>query len=91
MRKLVEENQRTWQKNLYDAVWADLITPKIAIGMSSFQLLYGIDAQTPITLELPALQLAQAFDDECFTNALDKQIMFLSKLEEQRSQVGKRM
>ncbi|KAH9325459.1 hypothetical protein KI387_005637, partial [Taxus chinensis] len=59
--------------------------------MSPFQLLYGIDAQIPITLELPALKLAQAVDDECFTNALDKRIMFLSKLEEQRSQVANRI
>ncbi|KAH9302100.1 hypothetical protein KI387_013683, partial [Taxus chinensis] len=59
--------------------------------MSPFQLLYGTDAQIPITLELPTLRLAQAVDDECFTNALDKRIMFLSKLEEQISQVENRI
>lgn len=59
--------------------------------MSPFQVLYGIDAQILVTLELPALKLAQAVDDECFTNALDKIIMFLSKLEEQTSQVAIRI
>lgn len=36
IRKLVEENQRSWHKALFDALWADRITPKRAIGMSPF-------------------------------------------------------
>ncbi|XP_057862524.1 uncharacterized protein LOC131070880 [Cryptomeria japonica] len=36
IHKLVEENQRSWHKALYDALWADKITPKRAIGMADF-------------------------------------------------------
>ncbi|KAH9289540.1 hypothetical protein KI387_033657, partial [Taxus chinensis] len=31
VRNLVDENQRNLQKRLYDALWADRITPKKAI------------------------------------------------------------
>ncbi|XP_059068351.1 uncharacterized protein LOC131054285 [Cryptomeria japonica] len=31
IRKLVEENQRSWHKALFDALWANMITPKRAI------------------------------------------------------------
>lgn len=91
IRKLVEENQRSWHKALFDALWADKITPKRAIGMSPFQLLYGINAEIPITLELPALKLAKAIEDQTYENALDKRIMYLSQLEEQRTQVVDRI
>lgn len=85
--KLVDENQRLLQKFLYDTLWADHITPKWAIGMSSFQLLYGLDAKIPITLELPPLKLARAIEHETYPNCMDKKIMFLNQLEEQCAQV----
>ncbi|KAH9315469.1 hypothetical protein KI387_024096, partial [Taxus chinensis] len=66
IRKLVDENQRIWHKSLYDALWADRITPKRSLGMSPFQVLYGIDAELPISAELPALRLARAIEDETF-------------------------
>ncbi|XP_059075129.1 uncharacterized protein LOC131875119 [Cryptomeria japonica] len=90
-RKLAEENQRSWHKALYDALRVDRITPKRAIGMSPLQLLYGMNAKIPITLDLPTLKLAKAIEDETFENALDKRIMFLSQLEEQRTQVVDRI
>ena len=55
--------------------------------MSPFQLLYGINAEIPITLELPALKLVCAIEDETYSDALDKRIMFLQQLEEQRREV----
>lgn len=59
--------------------------------MSPFHLLYGINAEIPITLELPALKLAKAIEDQTYENALDKRIMYLSQLEEQRTQVVDRI
>ena len=59
--------------------------------MSPFQLLYGLNAEIPITLELPALKLAKAIEDETFDNSVDKRIMYLSELEENRVQVADRI
>ncbi|KAH9307170.1 hypothetical protein KI387_044385, partial [Taxus chinensis] len=67
------------------------ITPKRAIGMSPFQVVYGVEAQLPVTLELPALHLMKAIEDASFTNSLDKRIMYLQKLNEDRLQVVDRI
>ena len=55
--------------------------------MSPFQLLYGINAKIPITLEFPALTLVHAIEDEIYSDALDKRIMFLQQLGERRKEV----
>ncbi|KAH9315745.1 hypothetical protein KI387_024372, partial [Taxus chinensis] len=79
-----KSNQQMWHKSLYDALWADRITPKRSLGMSPFQVLYGIDAELPISAELPALRLARAIEDETFQSSLEKRIMYLAELEEKR-------
>jgi len=84
VKKMVEENQRGWHKNMYDALWADRITYKRAVGMSPFQLVYSIDSAIPIPLELSALNLQKAIEDEQFQSTLEKRILYLSHLEEQR-------
>ena len=87
IKKFVELNQRTSHKALFDALWADRITLKRAIGMSPFQSLCGINAKIPITLELATLKLVRAIEDETYSDALDKRIMFLQRLEEWRKEV----
>ena len=87
----MNDNQRTWHKALFDTLWADRITPKRAIGMSPFQLLYGLNADIPITSKFLALKLANAVEDGAFESFLDKRIMFLQQLEEQRTQVMDRL
>lgn len=69
----------------------DYITPKRAFGMSPFQILYGLNAEIPITMELPTLKLAKAIEDETYQDSLDKWIMFLSQLEETRAEVVDRI
>ena len=56
-RKLVDENKRNQQKNLYDALWSDRITPKKEIGMSHFQMLYVVEVEIPLTIEMSGLKL----------------------------------
>ncbi|KAH9301068.1 hypothetical protein KI387_012651, partial [Taxus chinensis] len=55
--------------------------------MSPFQVLYGTDAELPISAEIPALRLARAIEDETFQNSLEKRIMYLTELEEKRVRV----
>lgn len=44
MKKLVRENFKDWHKKLYEALWADHTSTKRAIGMSPFELVYGVGA-----------------------------------------------
>ncbi|KAH9324303.1 hypothetical protein KI387_004481, partial [Taxus chinensis] len=63
------------------------ITPKRSLGMSPFQVLYGINAELPISAELPTLFLARVIEDETFQNSLEKRVMYLAELEEKRVRV----
>ena len=33
-----------WHKKIYEALWADRNSPKRAIEMTSFELVYGVEA-----------------------------------------------
>ena len=41
--KLLEENKKSWHTKLVHALWADRFTLKKSIGMSPYQLVYGVD------------------------------------------------
>lgn len=43
-KKLVFDNSLDWHKRLYEALWVDRSTPKRAIGMAPFELVYEIGA-----------------------------------------------
>ncbi|XP_057856255.1 uncharacterized protein LOC131065687 [Cryptomeria japonica] len=57
MKKLVSENSKDWNKKLYEALWADRMSPKREIGMSPFELVYGVGVQLSLPLELVASKL----------------------------------
>ncbi|KAH9327572.1 hypothetical protein KI387_007750, partial [Taxus chinensis] len=59
--------------------------------MSPFQVLYGTDAELPISAELPTLRLARAIEDETFQNSIENRIMYLAELEEKRVRVVDRI
>ena len=68
---------------LYQALWADRVTPKSFVGNSPFFLVYGMEAILPPNLFLPSLQLARAVQEiECST--IEERINMLLKLEEER-------
>ena len=60
----------------------DRITPKRAIGMATFELVYGIGAQVSLPLELSVAKLQLVIEDPFFKNSLEKRIMHLYKLVE---------
>jgi hypothetical protein len=59
LNKMVVDNQRNWHNLLHNALWADRVTPKEAIGNSPYFLVYGQEAILSNGLYLPSLQLAQ--------------------------------
>ncbi|XP_059070752.1 uncharacterized protein LOC131860369 [Cryptomeria japonica] len=82
MRKLVSENLKDWHKKLYEELWADRTSPKRAIGIVSFELVYGIGAQLSLSLELSTTKLQKVIEDQYFQDSLEKRIIFLTKLDE---------
>eukprot|EP00253_Pinus_taeda_P023544 PITA_23544 len=53
IKKLLEDNKKSWDSKLKFALWADRVTNKKSIGNSPFKLVYGTDVVFPILLILP--------------------------------------
>ncbi|XP_059076957.1 uncharacterized protein LOC131876156 [Cryptomeria japonica] len=87
MKKLVSENFKDQHKRLYEALWVDHTSPKRAIGMSAFELVYGMGAQVSLPLELTTSKLQTIIEDAYFQNSLEKRIMHLMRIEEERDKL----
>ena len=64
IKKLLEENKKSWNNNLVHAMWADKITIKKSIGLSPYQLVYGTEAVFPTSLGIPVIKLVQEIQTE---------------------------
>jgi hypothetical protein len=53
VKKLLDQNQRSWDSKLKFALCADRVTNKKSINTSPFKLVYGTKAVFPIQLALP--------------------------------------
>ena len=43
IKKMLEENKKSWHRKLVHALWADKLTRKKSIDISPSQLVYGTD------------------------------------------------
>ncbi|WP_215413838.1 hypothetical protein, partial [Escherichia coli] len=59
IRKLLEENQKSWDSKLKFSLWPDRVTNKKSIGTSPFKMVYGTDSISPIKLVLPVAKFFQ--------------------------------
>lgn len=60
IHKSIADNQRSLRNALTKALWADRVTPKVAIGNCSYFPVYGQEAILPPNITLPYLQFSQA-------------------------------
>ena len=87
VKKLVLDNQKTWQKKIHEALWVDRVTPKRVIGISPFEWVYLIKANLPLPLELATRKLRTVIEDDMYKDGLEKRILYLSKHEEERENI----
>jgi hypothetical protein len=64
LKKVVEENKKSWDSKLKYAVWVDRITTKTSTGKTPFELVYGLEAKLPVNLQIPILQFVQRYDTD---------------------------
>jgi hypothetical protein len=64
IKKLLEDNKRVWDSKLKFSLWADRVTTKKSLGISPFQLVYGIEAIFPTQLALSVANFLQDFEGE---------------------------
>ncbi|MCO5551435.1 hypothetical protein L7F22_004938 [Adiantum nelumboides] len=56
LRKMVESQEKHWDRFLDGALWAYRTTYKCATGFTPFHLVYGQEALQPIELEIPTIR-----------------------------------
>eukprot|EP00253_Pinus_taeda_P020577 PITA_20577 len=64
IKKLLEINKKGWHKKLVNAPWVDRVSQKKYIGMSPFELVYGIDMVFPTFLAVSVVKLLQEAGSE---------------------------
>ena len=64
MKKLLDENKKSWDTKLKFALWADRVTNKKSIVTSPFKLVYGTEAIFPVQLVLLVIKFLQEADSE---------------------------
>ena len=64
VKKLLEDNKKAWDSKLKFSLWDDKVTTKRALGLSPFQLVYGVEAIFPSQLTLPVEKFLQDYQGE---------------------------
>ena len=64
IKKMLEINKKSWHKKLVHALWADRVSQKKSIGMSPFELVYGVDTVFPASLAALVVKLLQEVGSE---------------------------
>ena len=84
IKKLLEDNKKTWNKRLVNALWEDRITAKTSIGTSHYQLVYGMDVVFPYSLGVPVVKMIQELPVE--SNDIQRRINQTIHLQQTREE-----
>eukprot|EP00253_Pinus_taeda_P022354 PITA_22354 len=85
IKKLLEENKNNWHRKLTNALWADRLSTKKSIGMSPYELVYGMEAKFPSYLGVPTIKLLQEIQAE--PNDMQTRVNQTIHLQQTREQV----
>jgi transposase InsO family protein len=88
IKKLLEDNKRAWDSKLKFSLWDDRVTTKKSLGISPFQLVYGIEAIFPTQLALSVAIFLQEFEGE--PNHVVRRIHQMVEVQRIREQVMNR-
>jgi hypothetical protein len=89
IKKVLDENKRFWHVHLKYALRENHISTKRSIGISPFQMVYGIDVVLPINLALPVMKLWEDQNEE--PNHVTRRINQLIEVQQHRVEVDEKM
>jgi hypothetical protein len=64
IKKMLEDNKKAWDLKLKFSLWADRVKVKRSLGLSPFQLVYGVEVVFPSQLALPVAKFLQDYQGE---------------------------
>ncbi|MCO5580816.1 hypothetical protein L7F22_034688 [Adiantum nelumboides] len=82
LTKIVSESRTDWDQKLHLALWAYRVAYKTSIGMTPFDMVYGIQAILSLEFLIPTLRVAKEL--EWTGHELSEQLEVLEKLDETR-------
>jgi hypothetical protein len=85
---LLEDNKRAWDAKLKFSLWDDRVTTKKSLGISTFQLVYGIEVVFPTQLALPVAKFLQDLEEE--PDHMVRRIHQMVEVQQTREQVMNR-
>jgi hypothetical protein len=89
IKKVLNENKKSWHVHLKYALWANQIGTKKSINTSPFQMVYGTDIVLPINMALPVMKLWQ--DEKEEPNHITRRINQLIEVQQNRMEVDERL
>jgi len=85
IKKLLEDNNKTWNKKLVNSLWAKRLTTKKSIGSSPYQLVYRMEVVFPSSLGTPVMKLLQELHVE--PNDIQRRLNQTIHLQQTREEV----
>ena len=64
LKKTVGNNKKSWDSKIRYALWADRITKKNSTGKSPFDLVYGITAELPASIQFSIFRMLLDYSPE---------------------------
>jgi transposase InsO family protein len=89
IKKVLDENKKSWHVHLKYTLWVNHIGTKKSIDISLFQMVYGTDAVLPINLALHVMKLWQDQKEE--PNHVTRRINQLIEVQQHRVEVDERL
>eukprot|EP00253_Pinus_taeda_P006696 PITA_06696 len=85
IKKLLEENKKNWHRKLTNSLWVDKLSTKKSIGMSPYELVYGMEAKFPSSLGIPTIKALREIQAE--PNDMQRRVNQTIYLQQTREQV----
>jgi hypothetical protein len=82
---LLEDNKKAWDSKLKFSLWVDRVTTKRSLGVSPFQLVYGVEAIFPSHLTFPVEKFFQDCQGE--PDDMIRRIQQLVEVQQAREQL----
>jgi hypothetical protein len=85
IKTLLEDNKKAWDSKIKFSRWDDMVTTKRSLGVSPFQIVYGVEAIFPSQLALLMEKFFQDYQGE--PGDMIKRILQLVEMQQTREKV----
>ena len=82
LKKTLGNNKWTWDSKIKYALWADRITKKKSTRKSPFELVYGLTATSPVSMQIPIFRMISEYGIE--GEEMEQRINQIIELDESR-------